>query len=135
MTQIPIPSSDVQMLAQTPAGSVSGSSAVEIQAVLMLKLGGFGGLLRSLIREIRRGSSRNELRPAQLCVHKRLPYLLVLPCCCLPHHLQLLLHFPGRKKKQGAQVGQLVRFSHCASLSNLLGVCTWGAAGASLQGV
>lgn len=116
VTQIPVPSSDVQ----TAPALVSGSSAIEIQPVVLLEQGGFDGLLWSLSREVR-GKRPGWQLPAQLRVQQRLPHLLVLPCCCLPHHLQLLLYVPKRKnceKKKSKEISY--HQSLCFTQSNLL---------------
>lgn len=51
-----------------------------------------------------------------LWVKKRLPHLLVLPGCRLPHHLQLLLYFPERGEK--TQMWCHSSASECRSLQH-----------------
>ncbi len=93
-------------------------SSLEFRALmrgpLRLMLRGYCGLIRSLGRPARKHTSGNgPIKEAfgELCVQKTLPHLLVLPGCCLPHHLQLLLNFTegakrGEKTKMGVCQGQ-----------------------------
>lgn len=71
----------------------------ERPGAVCLMLGGCSGLIWSLGRPARRGAA------VEVCtehrVQKSLSHLSVLPGCCLPHHLQLFLDFPG-----GAEGGE-----------------------------
>lgn len=76
-------------------------SAVKVQTVLGWMLRGWRSLVWSRGGAARRGAvaKRPTLKvPGGFWLHQSLPHHPVLPCCCLPQHLQLLLHLPGGKE-------------------------------------